>query len=149
MEPSLQFHLLPFDRLTVHQLLAIARLRQQVFYLEQQVDCPDWDETDPRSVFLWAEADGAAVGFLRIIPPGVVYAEASVGRVAVDAAWRRRGVARRMMTEALRYIDAHWGSAVRISSQEYIVPLYEQLGFEVISERYTEAGIPHRKMIRK
>ena len=149
MESDLQLHIAPFDELTVRTLWGIVRLRQEVFYLEQQVDCADWDAVDPQSVCVWAEAAGEPVGFLRIVPPGLVYAEASIGRVVVAAAHRRQGIARRMMTEALQYIARTWQSSVRISAQEYIVPFYEQLGFETISELYMEAGIPHRKMLRK
>ena len=139
----------PFDRLTVRELFAIVRLRQQVFYLEQHVSCDDWDPIDPQSICVWAACGGKTVGFLRIVPPGVVYDEASIGRVAVAPAHRRNGIARRMVGEALRYIERTWNSPVRISSQEYIIPFYEQLGFGIVSDRYIEAGIPHRKMLRK
>ena len=134
----------PFDRLTAGELFAVLRLRQAVFYLEQRVDCEELDALDPRAVHLWC-----AVACLRILPPGVRYDEASVGRVAVAAAWRRRGVARGMMRAALEYIDRTWSAPVRISSQEYVVPFYESLGFEVVSETYAEAGIPHRSMLRR
>ena len=137
-----------FGELTPGELFAAVRLRQAVCYLEQHVTCEDLDALDPAALFLWCEAEGETVGCLRILPPGVRYAEASVGRVAVAAAWRRRGVARRMMRAALEYIDRTWGAPVRISSQEYVVPFYESLGFGVVSERYAEAGIPHRKMLR-
>lgn len=137
----------PFDTLTAAELHAVARLRQEVFYLEQRVDCEDLDDTDLRSLFLWAETEGRVVGALRIVPPGTLYAEASVGRVAVAAAHRRQGVARAMMREALAYIGRTWHAPVRISAQEYIVPFYERLGFVTVSEPYSEAGIPHRKMI--
>lgn len=149
MQENLTIRIEPFDRLTVRELFAIVRLRQQVFSLEQHVDCEDWDPIDPQSVCVWAACDGEIVGFLRIVPPGLVYAEASIGRVAVAPAHRRCGIARRMVGEALRYIERTWHASVRISSQEYIIPFYEQLGFEVVSERYMEAGIPHRKMLRK
>ena len=149
MQENLTIRIEPFDRLTVRELFAIVRLRQQVFCLEQHVDCEDWDPIDPQSVCVWAACGGEIVGFLRIVPPGLVYAEASIGRVAVAPAHRRCGIARRMVGEALRYIERTWHASVRISSQEYIIPFYEQLGFEVVSERYMEAGIPHRKMLRK
>lgn len=137
----------PFAELTAAELHAAARLRQEVFYLEQKVDCEDLDPTDLCSVFLWVEDEGSVVGVLRIVPPGAHYVEASVGRVAVAAKHRRQGVARAMMRSALDYIDRTWHAPVRISAQEYIVPFYEALGFEVVSEPYLEAGIPHRKML--
>lgn len=142
-------HLKPFRELAPEELHAIARLRQSVFYLEQRVDCEDLDAADLCSVFLWAETAGRIVGVLRIVPPGALHTEASVGRVAVAADYRRRGFARRMMQAALEYVDRTWDAPVLISAQLYIVPFYERLGFEAVSEPYCEAGIPHRKMIRK
>ena len=135
--------------MTVDELFDIARLRQEVFFLEQRVECADLDDTDRQSTFLWAVCGGHTVGFLRIIPPGAVYAEASIGRVAVRREWRRQGIATRMTAAALEYIAHEWGCGVRISSQEYVVPLYGKLGFEVVSDRYMEAGIPHFKMLKR
>ena len=143
----MEIHLKEFGELTADELFEIARLRQEVFFLEQHIDCEDLDDTDRRSVFLWAGCDGQTVGFLRIIPPGAVYEEASFGRVAVRRRWRRQGVASRMTAAALDYIGRRWGCGVRISSQEYVVPMYEKFGFGVVSERYFEAGIPHYKMV--
>lgn len=138
----------PFNELTPRELHAAVRLRQEVFYLEQKVDCEDLDAIDPETFVLWAETAGATIGVLRIIPPDTICAEASVGRVAVAAGHRRRGVGRAMMLAALEFIDRTWHSSVRISAQQYIVPFYESLGFVIASERYMEAGIPHYKMIR-
>ena len=138
-----------FGELTVAELFDIVRLRQDVFFLEQHIDCEDLDDTDLVSVWLRAECDGRTAGFLRIIPPGAAYREASFGRVAVRREFRRRGVARQMTVAALDYIASRWGGAVRISAQEYVVPMYGKLGFEVVSERYFEAGIPHCKMLKK
>ena len=146
---DLKIYLKKFGDLTVDELFDIARLRQEVFFLEQHVECADLDDTDRISTFLWAECEERTVGFLRIIPPGAVYAEASIGRVAVRREWRRQGIASRMTAAALEYIAREWGGGVRISSQEYVVPLYEKAGFEVVSERYMEAGIPHFKMLKR
>lgn len=140
----------PFDRLTIAEYHRIVRAREAVFHLEQHITCPDADAVDPQSVFLWTEQENRVVAFLRIIPAGVVCDEISVGRVLVDAACRRRGLCRRMMLEALRYIDGTWGpSPVRISAQRYLVGFYASLGFEAVSEPYDEAGISHVKMLRR
>ena len=146
---DIKIYIKKFGEVSRDELFDIARLRQEVFFLEQRVECADLDDTDRLSAFLWAVCEGRMVGFLRIIPPGVAYAEASIGRVAVRREWRRRGIASRMTAAALEYIAREWGGGVRISSQEYVVPLYEQAGFEVVSERYMEAGIPHYKMLKK
>ena len=64
--------------------------------LEQHVTTLDADEKDPFSLFLWAECEGQTVGFLRMIPRGIAYAEPSIGRVCVARTYRRRGICREM-----------------------------------------------------
>lgn len=141
-------HIRRFGELTVGEYHRIVQAREAVFFLEQHVTCPDADEVDPLSTFLWMEDAGRVVAFLRLIPAGIVYKEASVGRVLVDAAYRRRGLSRRLMTEALRCIAETWGpQPVRISAQKYLTGFYASLGFETVSEEYPEAGIPHVKML--
>ena len=138
----------PFCHLTVSQYHRIVQAREAVFFLEQHITAPDADAVDPQSVFLWMEDGERVVAFLRIIPAGVVYAEASIGRVLVDAGYRRRGLCRHLMQEALRHIAGQWGpQPVRISAQKHLADFYRSLGFEVVSDEYFEAGIPHVKML--
>lgn len=139
-----------FSEISAAEYHRIVQAREAVFFLEQHITEPDADEVDPQSVFLWMEEDGRVVAFLRIIPAGIVCAEASVGRVLVDAGYRRRGLCRRLMHEALRHIALTWGpQPVRISAQEYLAGFYASLGFEAVSETYLEAGIPHVRMLRR
>ena len=83
------YHIKPFAELSVGELHAAASLRERVFYLEQHVTTLDADEKDPFSLFLWAECEGQTVGFLRMIPRGIAYAEPSIGRVCVARTYRR------------------------------------------------------------
>lgn len=139
-----------FDELTAGELHRITQAREQVFFLEQHVTCPDADEVDLRSIFVWMEDAGRVMAFLRIIPAGVVYNEASIGRVLVDAACRRRGLCRALMIGAMDYISTQWGpQPIRISAQQYLAGFYSELGFETVSPVYDEAGIPHVKMLRR
>ena len=142
------FHVKPFEALTVRELHAITSLREQVFYLEQRVTTLDADAKDLRSVYLWVESDGETVGTLRMIPRGVSYAEASIGRVSVHAEWRHRGICRQMMQRAIEYMVREWQvDAIRISAQSYLIPYYESIGFRITSDEYLEAGIRHRRML--
>ena len=71
-------------------------------------------------------------------------------QVLVDAGYRRRGLCRRLMHEALRHIALTWGpQPVRISAQEYLAGFYASLGFEAVSGTYLEAGIPRVRMLRR
>lgn len=145
---KITYHIKPFAELSVGELHAAASLREQVFYLEQHVTTLDADAKDLPSVFLWAECDGQTVGFLRMIPRGISYAEPSIGRVCVAGPYRRLGICREMMNRAVGYMVREWKTgAIRISAQSYLIPFYESLGFAVVSEEYLEAGIPHKKML--
>lgn len=97
MSPVLTKH---FSELSTREYHRIVQAREAVFFLEQHITEPDADAVDPQSVFMWMEDGGRVVAFLRIIPAGIAYAEASVGRVLVDAAYRRRGLCRSLMSEA-------------------------------------------------
>jgi ElaA protein len=104
------YHIKPFAELSVGELHAAASLRERVFYLEQHVTTLDADEKDPFSLFLWAECEGQTVGFLRMIPRGIAYAEPSIGRVCVARTYRRRGICREMVSRAIGYMVREGGS---------------------------------------
>lgn len=146
-QESERWYLKPFGELTCVEFLHIVQAREEVFFLEQRVTCPDADPVDTRSIYLWVETPpDQVIGFLRIIPPGVIYPEASIGRVLVRAPYRRRGLGRRMMQHALRHIETEWGAEICISAQAYLEVFYRSLGFAPITPLYYEAGIPHVKM---
>ncbi|MDE8722332.1 GNAT family N-acetyltransferase, partial [Alistipes putredinis] len=94
--------------LSVGELHAAASLRERVFYLEQHVTTLGADEKDPFSLFLWAECEGQTVGFLRMIPRGIAYAEPSIGRVCVARTYRRRGICREMVSRDIGYMVREW-----------------------------------------
>lgn len=145
---SLQIRIAPFGELATATYHRIVQAREEVFFLEQRITCPDADETDPRSLFQWIEQEGHVIAFLRIIPPGILCKEASVGRVLVIREYRRQGICRRMMREALRQIAARWpGCDVYISAQAYLEGFYASLGFETVTPPYEEAGIRHVGML--
>jgi ElaA protein len=88
------------------------------------------------------------VAYCRIIPPGVKYAEPSIGRVLTTAAIRGTGAGKVLMLEALRRTDALWpGRAVRIGAQMRLERFYNELGFVKSSEPYDEDGIVHIEML--
>ena len=58
------------------------------------------------------------------------------------------GICREMVSRAIGYMVREWrAEAIRISAQSYLIPFYESFGFEVVSDEYLEAGIPHKKML--
>jgi predicted GNAT family N-acyltransferase len=119
-------------------------LREAVFYGEQKVPLQEeLDELDRDAQHLVAldPADRRrVVGTLRLLSFGE---EAKIGRVAVAAELRRRGIASRMLQIALDRARQQGFRRVRLAAQIVAVALYEQAGFAVESEPFEEAGIPH------
>lgn len=147
-----------FDELTNLELYNIIRIREEIFVLEQDCVYVDCDNYDPLCDFLFVldekeDCDkndpSYIVGTLRIIPPGVKYDRAAIGRVVVTKNARRIGLANRMMEEAIDFIYKKYGKQeIELSAQLAIKELYEKSGFEVISDVYLEDGIDHVRMVK-
>ena len=149
---SISFACKPFDELTLNELYAMLMLRSEVFVVEQRCLYLDPDGLDVGAHHLlgWSNAvpETLACG-VRILAPGVVYDEASIGRVVTAPAHRGGGVGRILMQRALAECARLFpGQSIRIGAQQYLEPFYASLGFVSVSEPYDEDGILHVKMLR-
>jgi predicted GNAT family N-acyltransferase len=118
------------------------RLREEVFCREQGVPVTEErDGLDASAEHLLAVAgEGRVVGTLRLLRVGTV---AKIGRVAVEADWRGRGIASRMLEAALALARTRGCREARLASQLTATGLYARAGFVVDSEPFEEAGIAH------
>jgi predicted GNAT family N-acyltransferase len=124
--------------------LEARRIRELVFVREQGVPFElEWDEQDPRCDHALAYGtDGSAIGTGRLLPDG------HIGRMAVLAEWRGKGVGA-LLLQALVEHARHRGHAkVRLNAQTYAAGFYRRYGFEVSGPEFLEAGIPHVPMQR-
>jgi len=147
-----------FDELTTREVHDIYQARLAVFVVEQNCPFQDVDGADPVSWHLVGRSpsplgegrgEGAILAYARLVPPGVKYAEPSIGRVLTTEAARRKGAGRELMTEALSRAQSLWpGSALRIGAQRYLEKFYGEFGFVRSSDVYIEDGIPHIEMFR-
>jgi ElaA protein len=139
-----------FGDLTPHELYSILQLRALVFVLEQACPYNDLDGYDIASHHLFTEdGDGRVIAYLRLLPPGVKYAEPSLGRVVTHPDTRRTGLGLELMREGLRRTGTDYpGAAVRIGAQRRLERFYESLGFVSVSGPYDEDGIEHVEMLR-
>ncbi len=134
------------------EMFAALRLRSEVFVVEQDCVYPDLDDKDVKSIHLGALESEALDGqparaVVRLVPPGVSYAEPSIGRVAIDKASRSTGLGVELMERAIRCCVRQWpGQGIRISAQQYLIGFYNRLGFEAVGNGYDEDGIPHIQM---
>lgn len=135
-----------FDELSVRELYAILKLRVDVFVVEQECIYPELDNKDLRAYHVWLEENGEILAYLRVLEPGVSYAEASIGRVV--AARRRQGLGSRIVAAGIDVAKRELGAdAIRIEAQTYARSLYEKLGFRQTSAEFLEDGIPHIEML--
>jgi ElaA protein len=145
----MNWHYKHFDRLTTGELYALLRLRSKVFVVEQNCPYQDMDNKDLNAVHLWYSDDnGTVLACCRLLPEGISYTEASIGRVATDPGARGRNLGRELMEKAIQYISEHWQApAIRIGAQLYLKRFYESLSFVQAGDTYLEDGIPHIEML--
>lgn len=134
----------------VTELYDILRARNAVFVVEQACPFQDCDGMDRVSHHMWTHGeDGEVAAYLRVVPPGALYHEPSIGRIITAASARRTGLGRLLVSEGIRRTEDLYGARViRIGAQRYLLRFYESLGFRSTGREYEEDGIAHSEMIR-
>ncbi len=137
------------DELSAREVHDILQARTAVFVVEQACVFQDMDGADPGCWHLFSREAGEIAAYCRLVPPGLKFAEPSIGRVITTRVARGTGAGRELVREALRRCGSLWpGAAVRISAQRHLERFYGSLGFVTDSEPYDEDGIPHVEMLR-
>jgi len=125
---------------------AIRGVRFAVFVDEQQI--PRELEMDDRDVACthWLATDerGEPIG----TAPFDVDARGKVGRLAVLAHVRGRGVGRALMERVHELARTRGLASVWCYAQQSAAPFYTRLGYRTTSEPFEEAGIEHVSMER-
>lgn len=121
-------------------------IRRVVFIEEQGV--PEADELDGRDGdalhFLAFDGD-RAIGTARVLLGDAV---GKIGRVAVLADERGRGVGIALINAAVAEIQARRCGAAKLGAQKSAIGFYERLGFAAEGPEYMDAGIPHQDMVK-
>lgn len=138
-----------FDELTPYQLYAILQLRNEVFVVEQNCVFQDADDKDQNSYHLMGFLDNKLVAYTRLVPAGVSYEQASIGRVVTSPSVRRSGAGKLLMQQSINSLYSLFGKVpIKIGAQLYLQHFYESFGFERISDIYLEDGIEHIYMLK-
>jgi ElaA protein len=144
------WHLSSFDALTLQQLYAILAARNAVFVVEQTCPYQDMDGLDAGAMHLTAWHGTEVAAYLRIIEPGIKFAERSIGRVLTTSAFRGTGLGRELLKRALESVDQTFPKeSIRLGAQAHLQSFYASFGFEKASGLYMEDGIPHVEMVRR
>ncbi len=147
---SINWQYKPFNQLSLQELYSILQLRSEVFVVEQQCAYPDLDGKDQQCFHLCGWENNTLVAYARILPPGLSYAEASIGRVVSNPQYRKTGAGRSLMKMAIEKTFNQFGNVdIRIGAQKYLFNFYGSFGFTQCGPEYLEDGIPHVEMCLK
>ncbi|WP_149273678.1 GNAT family N-acetyltransferase [Pareuzebyella sediminis] len=139
-----------FEKLSIHELYDIMKLRSEIFVVEQDCVYQDIDGKDKKALHVIGKKNGEIVAYTRIFKSGDYFDEASIGRVAVKKTQRSFGYGRKIMNASIEAIRFYFNeSTMKVSAQLYLERFYYSLGFEQIGEGYLEDRIPHIAMILK
>lgn len=133
-----------FEQLTSHQLYAVLQLRNEVFVVEQNCVFQDADDKDQDCYHLMGFGDNKLAAYTRLVPPGVIYPEISIGRVVTSPSVRGGGAGKVLVQKSIDSCYELFGTLpIKIGAQLYLQKFYESFGFRQISDIYLEDGIPH------
>jgi len=138
-----------FNDLTPHQLYAVLQARTEVFVMEQQCLFQDMDGKDAACHHLigWT-TDQQVAAYVRIVPPGLAFAEASIGRVLTTKIGRGTGTGKILLLKGIQQTHALYPTYnIRIGAQQYLEQFYASFGFLTVSGMYLEDDIPHVEML--
>ena len=125
-------------------LSQLKNIREKVFIQEQKVRPQlEWDGMDEKAIHFLVFNDKAAIGCARAI---VIKDHMQLGRMAVLKEYRGQGIGSALIEKAMTTAKLNQLSAIYISAQCHAIDFYKKFGFEVTSDIYLDAEIPHRDM---
>ncbi len=121
----------------------ISAVRRRVFIEEQKVpEALEWDERDQLCQHLLIRNRGVPVATGRID----LDKDGRVGRVAVLPEYRSSGLGTKIM-QKFECIAKHSNQKrIWFHAQRTAIEFYQKLGYEIISDEFLEAEIPHCTM---
>ena len=127
-------------------------LREIVFIEEQRVpEVMERDAEDAKAFHVLAYEGKHAIGTGRLValakpPQGERGKWGQIGRMAVLATYRRRGVGRLLLTALEEEAKRRKLEGVMLHAQLYARDFYRAVGYHDSSPIFEEAGIPHVEM---
>lgn len=147
---SIEWQWRRYGELAPLEIYAIFGARQAVFVVEQNAPYQDMDGKDLDAWHLVGWSGKEVAAYLRLIAPGVSFAEPSLGRVLTTKIGRGAGLGRELIARGLeKMCELYPTLPTRIGAQAHLQKFYGSFGFVQASEPYDEDGIPHIEMRRE
>ena len=88
-----------FEELTTEELYELLKIRVEVFVVEQKCPYQEIDEKDKNAYHIYLKEAGQIKAYLRVLYPGILFEEASIGRVLTTE--RGKGYANIILREGI------------------------------------------------
>lgn len=137
-----------FDQLTKEELYALAKLRQQVFIVEQNSIYCDLDDYDQEAIhFLERDPQDRLIAYARYRKVSQLD-EVKIERVVLAMQARGLGLGKSLIVSMLKDIQGEYPLAkITLSSQVDASEFYRRLRFVEVGEVYDDGGIMHIGMV--
>jgi predicted GNAT family N-acyltransferase len=122
-------------------------VRKTVFVDEQDVPLEeeiDAYEDKAEHFVMYHEGSPIAAGRFRFVD-----GYGKVERICVLKEARKTGAGKAIMNAIEKYAlekDIH---KLKLNAQTHAIPFYADLGYEIVSEEFMDAGIPHKTMLKE
>lgn len=122
-------------------------IRKEVFVEEQHVpieeEIDQYEEESAHFVLYNDEEQPIGAGRFRVID-GI----GKVQRICVLSTARKNGAGAMIMNAIEEYAVSAQVTQLKLDAQLHAIPFYTKLGYQVISEEFMDAGIPHKTMTK-
>lgn len=121
-------------------------VRTTVFVDEQNVPMEeeiDQFEDEATHFVLYDETTPIGAGRFRVVD-----GYGKVERICVLKEARKTGAGKMIMTGIEKFAIENGLRKLKLNAQTHAIPFYAGLGYEVASEEFMDAGIPHKTMIK-
>lgn len=92
-----------FQELTNDELYEILQVRTAIFVVEQKCAYLEVDGKDKLAYHLFKKENEKIIAYLRVLPKGISYQEASLGRIIVEQAQRGTGLGRELVARGIDF----------------------------------------------
>lgn len=130
------------------QLEEAFAIRKKVFVEEQNVSLEeeiDQYEEDAIHFLLYNDQEQPiGAGRFRVIDE-----LGKVERICILSEQRGTGAGKHIMESIEAYAHETGINKLKLNAQTHAISFYEKLGYEIVSEEFLDAGIPHRTMVKQ
>ena len=127
-----------FNELSGGEVYKIVRARQEIFLMEQNIICRDFDGVDYDALHCYLWENGRVVAYMR-------EGEIRLGRFLTLR--HGEGLGRRLMELSLPVVKERFNSdKISFHAQKHAEGFYQKLGFVTVSDVFLEEGIEHVEM---